>query len=313
VRALLFHNVVDQATDPFDRALERMHVNAFRRELTALCERYRLVSHDEALAIAAAGGDPGAMTITFDDGFAGVKDVALPVLAEFGATAAVFVLTEPGGVMRADRLLHFESLEIAFRLAAASSLDLAWCGEGVVALDSDTTRVRVLRAVKRWLKTRPDDERMARQAALHDQLGVPPEAISEYARRFSKFRKLTLEDCRALVAAGWTIGGHTRHHPSLRQCDDERVADEIFGNAHDLAALNFINIPFAFPYGGDDNVDARARGAAKAAGFRCAWTTVPGDNVATTNTFALRRFSVLGLHHAARTNEQTPLNRSQTT
>jgi peptidoglycan/xylan/chitin deacetylase (PgdA/CDA1 family) len=254
------------------------------------------------------------MTITFDDGFAGVKDVALPVLAEFGVTAAVFVLTEPGGTMRADRLLHFEQLEIAFRLTAATSLDLGWCGEGVAALDSDTARVRVLRTVKRWLKAQPDDERLRFQAALHDQLGVPAETISEYGRRFSKFRKLTLEDCRALVAAGWTIGGHTRHHPSLRQCDDNRVRDEIFGNAHDLEALNFTDIPFAFPYGGDANVDDRARDAVKEAGFRCAWTTVPGDNDATTNRFALRRFSVLGLHHAgSRTNSAAALTRSPTT
>jgi peptidoglycan/xylan/chitin deacetylase (PgdA/CDA1 family) len=69
-----------------------------------------------AVAAALTGGPPlpaGAVAITFDDGFAGVAEVAAPLLADAGIPAAVYVTTgvvgghSPGG----DRMLTWRQIE----------------------------------------------------------------------------------------------------------------------------------------------------------------------------------------------------------
>ncbi len=298
MRAVLFHNVVAEPTDQIDRSLERLHVNAFRRELEWLASRYRIVDHGDALRALDAGDDqPDAMVLTFDDGFAGVKDVAAPVLAELGLPAAVFVLTEPGGTMRADRLFHFERLEIAFRLAEGSTIDLTAYGDGVLPFATPVARLQALKGLKRRLKAMPDRACVDARARIISELGVSDEAIRVYASQSPKYQKLTLDDCRTLAAQGWTIGGHTRNHPSLGMSTDTDIVDEVGGNADDLRAVGFAGVPFAYPYGGETHVDARVRAATRGAGFLCAWTTQPGDNDRHTDRYALRRFSLPGLHH----------------
>lgn len=298
MRAVLFHNVVAEPTDQLDRSLERLHVNAFRRELEWLASRYRIVDHDTAMR-ALDAGDPqsDAMVLTFDDGFAGVKNVAAPVLAELGLPAAVFVLTEPGGDMRADRLFHFERLEIAFRLAEGSTIDLTDYGEGVLPFATPVARLQALKTLKRRLKTLPDHAAVAARAAIIATLGVSDDATRAYAAQSPKYQKLTVDECRTLAGQGWTIGGHTRNHPSLGMSADQDIIEEVQGNADDLRRLGFTDVPFAFPYGGETHVDARARAATRDAGFRCAWTTQPGDNDRHTDRHALRRFSLPALHH----------------
>lgn len=61
----------------------------FRAQMAWLRERYDVVSLDGMLRGAASGSRLAC--ITFDDGYASVHDAALPVLAEIGVTATVYV------------------------------------------------------------------------------------------------------------------------------------------------------------------------------------------------------------------------------
>lgn len=72
-------------------------------------------------------------------------------------------------------------------------------------------------------------------------------------------------DLRRLVGEGIEIGSHGRHHRDLRTCSDEELQEELRGSRTDLEAL--LEAPvltFCYPYG---HVDARAREAARAAGY----------------------------------------------
>src|SRR5918992_5531869 len=96
LRVLLYHRVADDG-DPLALAPER-----FREQMGFLAAAgYRVLDLVSALALLDAGGvPPRTVALTFDDGFADVRDAALPVLASLGFRATVFVTTSVTGGSR---------------------------------------------------------------------------------------------------------------------------------------------------------------------------------------------------------------------
>ncbi len=87
LRVLLYHRVADD-DDPLSLAPRR-----FREQMRHLAdEGYTVVDLMTAFAMLDAGELPSrALGLTFDDGFTDVRDEALPVLAEHGFRATMFV------------------------------------------------------------------------------------------------------------------------------------------------------------------------------------------------------------------------------
>ena len=87
LRVLLYHRVADDA-DPLSLAPRR-----FREQMQYLAaEGYTVIDLATAVAMLDAGEvQPRALGLTFDDGFADVREEALPVLAEHGFRATVFI------------------------------------------------------------------------------------------------------------------------------------------------------------------------------------------------------------------------------
>src|SRR6188472_1751179 len=89
LRILLYHRVAADG-DPLAVTPRR-----FREQMAYLAaEGFRVIDLAQAMDVLEAG-PPGARTIglTFDDGFADVRDEALPVLSQHGFRATVFVTT----------------------------------------------------------------------------------------------------------------------------------------------------------------------------------------------------------------------------
>src|ERR671924_987122 len=89
LRILLYHRVADDG-DPLAVPPAR-----FRAQMALLADGgYRVVDLAGAVALLDAGElPPRTIGLTFDDGFADVRDEALPVLARHGFRATVFVTT----------------------------------------------------------------------------------------------------------------------------------------------------------------------------------------------------------------------------
>jgi peptidoglycan/xylan/chitin deacetylase (PgdA/CDA1 family) len=293
MRAVMFHNVLSEPLDAFDRELSRIHVNRFRRSIDFLRQRYEVLSLPEAIARMDAGNSTaGALVITFDDGFSGVYEVALPVLAEAGLCGSVFILTEAGTPIPPDRLLHFEQLEIAFRLTPAQEIDVSELGLGPVSIASERERVRALGRIKWELKRLPAPVHDRIHRSVLHSLGVAENQIVAFAGHFPKYRKLSSGQIAELLKMGWTVGGHTRTHPSLSFLDETAIRSEIEGNLHDLqSAFGSRSFPFAYPYGIPELVGMDAPIIVREAGFCCAFTTVPDDNGSEADRFFLSRFS----------------------
>lgn len=297
MRAVMFHNVVNEVLDPYDRTLARIHANRFERTIEHCQEHYEIVGFAEAVGRVRAGEDTSRLlTVTFDDGFEGVYEAARPILAKRGLVGTVFIMTGRGGSAPVNQLMEFECLEIALRLTTAQTLELP--GPGLAGLDVGTVPARVqgLRRIKQMLKRQGAGARKDSMDLILEALGVGDAAIADYAGDSPRYRKLNSAQVRALLADGWTIGGHTRNHLTLKGLDEATLDHEVAGNAADLAeGFGLRQVPFAYPYGASSDVDLQAQQAVKAAGFSAAFTTIPGDIGRSDDLFKLCRLSDVAL------------------
>lgn len=288
---LYYHNVLPTPLDEFDRRLSRTHLDDFAREMEHLAAHYRPVSLAALLEGLRAGeADPRAVAVTFDDGYYGVAAHALPVLRRLGIPAAVFVVTDFAGQPGEGRLLHFDEVEIAFRLTRAPALDLGFMGGGAAPLSAVGARVECMKRVKKHLKQLPDGERRRLQAALLGQLGVAPDEVMAYARAHEKYRTLSWDELRAASGEDFAVGSHTRSHRVLSRLDPAELEPEIFGARERLRSeLGLDAAPFAYPYGGTEHFGPEADRLVRRAGHTCALTTVPGTVKPAADPFSLRR------------------------
>jgi peptidoglycan/xylan/chitin deacetylase (PgdA/CDA1 family) len=84
---------------------------------------------------------------------------------------------------------------------------------------------------------------------------------------------MTTEQLKTMVAAGMSIGCHTRSHPPLPGVSSERAWDEIAGAKAILEQAGFKIDTFAYPYG---SYDERIVDMVEDAGFRSARTVDAG-------------------------------------
>lgn len=274
MQLICLHTVTPGPVDAFDAKCSRISRAEFEAFLEAVAARFELMSYSDYTAALAAGrADAEAVALSFDDGFVGVYEEALPVLAARGLDAVAFInppfLGNPPG-----RIFHFLELEIAFRLTDAEALDF---DGDTLALSDETARIAAMKRVKKRLKTWPEDRRSAAHGAVLSALGVPEEAILAYAADAGRMQVMSEAMLRALAGAGWTIGSHGQHHLTLSMQPPDALRHEIEDAAAAFAArFGWHAMPFAYPYGDRVHVGDAAPAAVAAAGHPMAFTTVPG-------------------------------------
>ncbi|MGB6975232.1 MAG: polysaccharide deacetylase family protein [Terracidiphilus sp.] len=88
---------------------------------------------------------------------------------------------------------------------------------------------------------------------------------------------LTLPQIREMQRCGVEFGSHTLSHPWLPSLSYANLHREVTDSKHKLEDLLGVEVStFAYPYGG---VDRRVRAAVARAGYRLAFTTLPGVNL----------------------------------
>ncbi len=218
--------------------------------------------------------------VTFDDGYAGVHEVAFPVLRDLRIPATVYVPT--GYVGGSRRLLHdrlFATLaELSRRrvLPEAAGLSprlqrmLDACAGGGVAGTLDRLIARL-----------PHDALAAIADALEARLGMG-EGDLPAATRLTTWAEL-----RAMQAGGVEVGGHSVHHVALANVPLSRARAEIEGCRDHLAReLGERPRHFAYPNG---YYTPSVRAAVAEAGFVSAVTTEDVENRRGGDLFALKR------------------------
>lgn len=191
----------------------RSHVQTLRRL------GYRIVPLTEIVDAVVAGRSPDRMVaLTFDDALLGVYRFGAPVLAELGAPATVFVVSN------------------------------AWAGSPAW-----------------WPGSAP---------------------------------VMSLEQLQEMTGIGWSVGAHSRTHPSLPSLRGAVLEGEVAGSVDELNRLGFGPVDtFAFPFG---HFDAAVLAAISESSCRAAFTFLNGRVAATDDRYRLPRLT-MGPHvNAAR-------------
>ena len=93
-------------------------------------------------------------------------------------------------------------------------------------------------------------------------------------------------------AEGMEVGAHSRTHPRLTACNDQRLDEEVAGCKSDLENRCDIAVTqFSYPYG---DWDERVAGAVQRAGFHAAATIIPRRADRDDDLFMLPRLAVKG-------------------
>jgi peptidoglycan/xylan/chitin deacetylase (PgdA/CDA1 family) len=249
------------STDTLGRQIEQL---ARQRELVSLVDAARILSEPPR----PDGKD--VVAITFDDGYADLFGVALPILQRLRVPAAAFISTGFVGTGRRfphDRL--FASLtELARRGIPPERAELGGGAQPLLAACAARGPAATL------------DRLIARLP--HDALSEVADALDARVGRGARdlppaTRILDWEELRALAAAGLTIGGHTVHHAVLPNLPAARARREIAG-CRDALEAHLGSAPRFFAYPNGYHSPAVRRWVAEA-GFTAAVTTEDRENV----------------------------------
>lgn len=260
---LTYHRVAQPDEEPdLHPGLISASPEAFAAQMQSLAARRPVV--DLAAVLAARDGaplPPGAVLITFDDGYRDFARHAWPVLRALRLPACLFVPT------------GYPGRQVAFwwdRLAAAILLpggpDRLPSPIGPLALGGSAQRTMALRRIQTWLKARPHQEVLDTVAAIAQAAGLPA----------PRSAVLDWDALRSLAASGLTIAPHTVGHPLLTRVPLDQVVSEVAGSLADVEReLGQVPPALAYPSGAQapDVVQA-----VREAGIRVAFTTRRGGN-----------------------------------
>ena len=283
---LLYHRVADLEADPQLLSVAPANFDAHMELLASACTPLPLAELAERVRNGKV--PPGAVAVTFDDGYRDNLEAALPRLTRHSVPATVFVATGYVGTAREFWWDEFERL-----------LLLPEGGTGAVRAGGDGFRFDLATAAgredayaraHRLLRQRTPETIDAALGHLREQLGEPPEGAGR-----DSYRAMNPDELRRLVESGLVVAGaHTRRHPSLAAQPLERQREEIEGSRDDLA--DWLGAPpatFSYPFG-TPGVDFRRDTArlVEDAGFATATANFPGRVTRWSDRFRLERLLV---------------------
>jgi peptidoglycan/xylan/chitin deacetylase (PgdA/CDA1 family) len=278
---LTYHHVLPDSLRTDAREDNVIYVSEFEQHVAYLASRHRTVGGAELRAF--LDGEPlprQAVLITFDDGYANNHRHALPVLRRFGATAVFFIASRFVGDRR--NRLWYDRLDSA--LTANPAGVSSWAATAPLLPDG----ARTLAGLRLLAKRLPPSDRDAlvadvEHAAGHYQAAGMPAERSE---------PMTWDEVRDLARHGMEIGAHTATHQILSAARQALRAELAESRATIESQLDRECWTFSYPNGEREDFGPAEAAALRSAGFRCAFTQIPGLVGRGADPFALSRIPV---------------------
>jgi peptidoglycan/xylan/chitin deacetylase (PgdA/CDA1 family) len=228
---LCYHNVVPSNVGTIGDPGLHLSRERFETQVRWLAAHYTIVPLGEFVDRVTAGGSLRSVAaITFDDGYGGVFEHALPILRALALPATVFLVAEAAG-----RTAGF------------------WWDHRAIVEQADASRRQ------EWLNTLRGD-----QSAI-----LPRDAVPAGEPLPPSHRPADWDTIRAAVGNGIDIGAHSATHRSLPTLSDAELEHEVVTSRGVIQRATGIRPEFfAYPYGlWDARVRARIRSAGYLAGL----------------------------------------------
>jgi peptidoglycan/xylan/chitin deacetylase (PgdA/CDA1 family) len=255
----------------------------FEAQMRYLRKYYRIISLDQLiLEMARPKSLEPAVAVTFDDGYRGLYNEALPILQAYQVPSTVFLTV---GSIESGRVAWYDRIFLALRFAPGDSLELVLDRPRRFFLNSPVARMNAAVEIISSLRTLPPEHREQCCAALENNIKLPEDQLRD--------RMLTWDQIRTMLRAGVSFGSHTMGHPVMSRLSHAQMEWEIFESKRILE--NRLEVPvrhFAFPFGKRDECGQASAVILASAGYQSAVTTEWGLNSLGTDPFQLRRVQI---------------------
>lgn len=272
---ILYHGVTDRVNFPGIENYRGKHVNkeSFRKQLLYLSKHFTMVPLNgiEKLVLEKKRTSKPLCSITFDDGYKNNFSNAFPILKELGIPATVFVTT---GFLDGEEPLWTDRLEYIIGTTTKPSIRMTFSSK-VLAWDLETKSARM--KADNDIRQRLKQLHVVDRTRLLDRLGEDAGCDLKHARLGSPdYEALNWDEAAKMTQGGIAFGAHTLTHPILSTLSLEEQMREISLSRERVRSKIGHCEHFAYPNGqtGDWNGDTKV--ALLRAGFKTAWTTLPG-------------------------------------
>ena len=294
LRCVLFHDL-SETESAFTNGLGVTTTpDDFEATLKFLTKHYTPVSLEDVLNSHSHALPPRPVLVTFDDGYASVFDIALPLCSKLGVPAVLFA----NALTVDNRCLAFDNL-VCY---AANTAGMAAINNAIRSVDdasnakANSLVLSSLREVfTRYLPAVSLPTRQAFRETLLKVTGFNEVDAAPEARLY-----LTREQLRHLASRGFEIGNHTYSHVNCRHLRPEDLDTEIGRNKSVLEQMSGTHVrSFSVPYGSSTDLPLGLVDYLRHSGYQAAFVVEGQVNGPQADTFHLYRVDVKARGDAA--------------
>ncbi len=260
-----------------------LFASEFERHVAYLRRNYSVLSGEEFHAVMSNGRSFPAHSalITFDDGYENNYLHAFPILRRHGTTAMFFLTTDFVG--HKDSFLWFDKLDALVDALPKAVLG-SWADQRGLSPGVDTPD-RIRASVKRL-------DRRERERVLLDLEQLAGRNVDRRLDRIVA-GPMSWEQTREMAAHGMTFGSHTASHQILASAADDVVRMELATSRHEIEArLGRPCWSFTYPNGAASDFRPTDMAAAQDAGYKYAFSQVPGFVDLNSDRYAMHRMPI---------------------
>jgi len=269
ILGLAYHRIGTANASPFDSGVFSASADEFADHIRLLKKQYQVITLPEVLDFLER---PQTLRcfhvfISFDDGYLDNATVAFPILKAFGLSAIFFVVS---AFMGTAIIPWWDEIAYHVRNSRPSVLHLS---DGMSFRLADAKgREAQIQPVIRAYKSLPANLQPVFLRRLREQSGVALPSVK-------KTRFFDVSTAKEMLRAGMYIGSHTRSHPILAKLPIQEQQEELAISKRDLEeALKTSISTIAYPVGGPSAFSQETQVAAKACGYKAAFSFYGGVN-----------------------------------
>lgn len=270
---LNYHRIGNAADDLFDPGVFSATADALDEQIKYLKRRVSIVTLEEALAFSGGSDTHKArrccVLLTFDDGYLDNFQIAFPILRSHGVQGVFFLAT---GMVGSCHVPWWDHIAFVVKTARKRQFSLRYPARLVIDLDENGVEASLRAILGLYKKPENSDphrfiRELEREAKGEDLPGT--------VRRF-----LDWDEAREMLRGGMAIGSHTHSHHVLSQLEPDLQLEEMRNSRCILKENLGVDIDvIAYPVGSKTSFNEHTRNAARAAGYRVAFSFYGGINV----------------------------------